>query len=425
MLVTEVPDALRGLRIAVMVSGGIAAYKVAALVSSLAQAGCELRVAMTGAAQRFVGPATFHGLSGQPVLTDLWAGTGAPEPHVELGDWAQLILVAPATASTLARLAQGLATDPVSATVLAARCPIVVAPAMNDAMWAKSAVAANVAALRGWGWRVVEPEHGHLASGHAGKGRLPEPDHLLDAMADAWHESHELAGMQVVVTAGGTREPIDPVRFIGNLSSGKMGYALAVVAAERGAQVTLVTTASHEPRAGVRLVSVTTAVEMLACLRRELVGANLFFMVAAVADFRVAEVSEEKIRREDRGELTLHLVENIDVLGELAQQPGLDGLYRVGFAAEGAGLEAGAAAKLARKKLDAIVANDIRGTDTGFGADDNAGLLLFGDGSRIELERMSKRAFAGRIVDAITPRLKSPESSLPRGGRAGGDPNRP
>src|SRR5207302_4371444 len=208
----EVPAAVRGRRVAVMVSGGIAAYKVADLVSQLLQAGCQVRVAMTAAATRFVGGATFHGLTEQPVQTDLWANTGQAEPHVALGDWAQAVLLAPATANLLAKLAGGHSDDLVTATVLAARCPVVVAPAMNDAMWAKPAVAANLALLRERGFTIVEPDSGRLASGHSGAGRLASAAEIFSGLAAAVSARYDLAGRRVVVTAGGTREAIDPVR---------------------------------------------------------------------------------------------------------------------------------------------------------------------------------------------------------------------
>jgi phosphopantothenoylcysteine decarboxylase / phosphopantothenate---cysteine ligase len=399
-----VPAGLRGRRVAVLVAGGIAAYKVADLVSILAQGGCEVRVAMTPAAIRFVGPTTFQALSGHPVLTDLWTEGGAPEPHVELGDWAQAAVVAPATANTLAKLAGGHAGDAVAATALAARCPLVVAPAMNDAMWAKPAVQDNLAALRRQGWRVVEPESGRLASGHAGAGRFPAAAALLSALDQAVGAGRgDLEGRRVVVTAGGTREPIDPVRFVGNYSSGKMGFAVAAAAAERGAEVALVSTAGHPDHAGVRLRRVETAAGMLDAVREELPGADLLVMAAAVADFRPARRAAEKIRREEHGELVLHLERNVDVLAELP--PGE--AFRLGFAAEGGELEARAREKLERKGLDAILANDVTRTDIAFGADYNAGVLLFHDGTRIDIDRVTKRQMADRILDAVVPRLGS------------------
>jgi phosphopantothenoylcysteine decarboxylase/phosphopantothenate--cysteine ligase len=402
-----VPAALRGLRVAVLIAGGIAAYKVADLVSQLAQAGCEVRVAMTAAATRFVGPTTLQGISGRAVLTDLWATDGAPEPHVELGDWAQLALVAPATANTVAKLAGGRADDIVSATVLAARCPVVVAPAMNDAMWANPAVRDNVALLRRRGLAVVEPESGHLASGHLGAGRLPGAAVLLSALETALEAVHDMAGRRVVVSAGGTREPIDPVRFIGNYSSGKMGYAMAAAAAERGAQVVLVSTAHHPPHAGVRSRAVESASEMLEALRGELRGADLLVMTAAVADYRPAERAPEKIRREERGELVLRLQKNVDILAELGREPGAEGIFRIGFAAEGREFERRAQEKIERKGLDAILANDITRSDIAFGVDHNAGVLLFRDGTRVDIERVTKREMADRILDAVVPRLTS------------------
>jgi phosphopantothenoylcysteine decarboxylase/phosphopantothenate--cysteine ligase len=400
----EVPAALRGLRIAVLVSGGIAAYKIADLVSRLAQEGCEVRVGMTASATRFVGAATFRALSGHPVELDLWGGAH-PEPHVELGDWSQVLLLAPATADVLARVAHGQSGDLVTATVLAARCPIVIAPAMNDAMWEKPAVRENVDLLRSHGCSVVEPEAGHLASGHVGSGRLAGAAAILDSLANAVRPHRDLAGRRVVVSAGGTREPIDPVRFVGNYSSGKMGFAMAVAAAERGAEVALVTTARHPGHPGVRPVPVETASEMLEALRGELGGADLLVMAAAVADFRPLQRAEEKIRRDERSELVLRLEKNPDILAELAREPGAEGVFRLGFAAEGGALESKAVEKMERKGLDGILANDVRRKDIAFGSEHNAGLLLFRDGTRLELERMSKREMADRILDAVAPRL--------------------
>jgi phosphopantothenoylcysteine decarboxylase/phosphopantothenate--cysteine ligase len=403
----EVPTALRGLRIAVLVSGGIAAYKVADLVSRLAQAGCEVRVAMTAAAGRFVGQVTFQGLSGRPVQTDLFAPGGAPEPHVELGDWAQVALVAPATADLVARLAHGLADDLVTATVLAARCPVVVAPAMNDAMWAKPVVGENVAALRRRGCAVVEPEAGRLASGHTGAGRLPGAAVLLAALAQAVGAHRDLAGRRVVVSAGGTREPIDPVRYISNYSSGRMGHAVAEAAADRGAEVVLVTTAPHGAYPGIRVRPVETADDMRLALREEQRGAHLLVMAAAVADFRPARRAEHKIRREERTDVVLELVRNEDIVRDLGREPGAEHVYRLGFAAEDADLPARATEKLARKGLDAIFANDISRSDIGFAVEHNAGILVMRDGTRLDFERMTKRELADRLLDAVVPRLKA------------------
>ncbi len=404
---TPVPPELRGVRLALLVSGGIAAYKIVDLASALTQAGAQVRVAMTASATRFVGAPSFQGVTGNPVLTGLWAGDGPPEPHVFLGDWAQVTLLAPATANVISRVAKGQSDDIVTATLLAARGPVVVAPAMNDAMWSKPAVQENLAALRSKGMVVVEPESGHLASGHVGMGRLAGAAALMKALADAVLSRYDLAGRRVLVTAGGTREPIDPVRFIGNYSSGKMGFAIASAAADRGAQVSLVTTASHPPHHGIEVRAVETAGEMLAELERDLAGADLLVMAAAVADFRPARAADHKIRREDTPLLTLELEQIPDLVAALGKEKDAQGVFRVGFAAEGSDLTARALEKMKRKGLQAIVANDISRKDIAFGSDFNAGVMLFADGTREELPRMSKREMADRILDLVLPRLTS------------------
>ncbi len=404
----DVPREIRGLRIALLVSGGIAAYKVADLASALVQAGCEVRAALTGAATRFVGTATFQGVTGNPAQTDLWPASGTdPEPHVQLGDWAQLVLVAPATANSIAKFAHGRADDLVSATLLASRCPVVVAPAMNDAMWAKEAVQENLEKLRLRGVLVVDPDSGRLASGHSGAGRLPSGQVLVNALAQAARSRYDLAGRHVVVSAGGTREPIDPVRFISNYSTGKMGFAFAVAAAERGAHVTLVSTVQHPPHPGVEVVGVETAAEMLEALRMAQRDADLLVMAAAVADFRLGHVAPEKIRREEQeAELVLRLEKIGDIVAELGRAPGADRVLRLGFAAESAELDARALEKMERKNLDAIFANDISRKDIGFGADDNEGVLYLRGGERLEVTKLPKRALADRVLDVLVPRLK-------------------
>src|ERR1700716_782327 len=403
---TPVPDELRGLRIALLVSGGIAAYKVVDLASALTQAGCQVRVAMTPSATRFVGPPSFQGVTGNPVLTGLWLSAGSPEPHVELGDWAQLILLAPATANILGRVARGRSDRIVTATLVAARCPVVIAPAMNDAMWSKAAVQENVSTLRHRGITVVEPETGHLASGHVGTGRLADASKLLDAMVDAVRSRYDLAGRHVIVSAGGTREPIDPVRFISNYSSGKMGFAIAAAAADRGARVTLVPTATHLKHHGVETQQVATADEMLAELRSGMKGADLLMMAGPIPDFRPARTAAGKIRREETPTLTLEMESIPDLIAMLGKEKDAAEVFRIGFAAEESDLAAKAMEKMKRKGLHGIVANDISRKDIGFGSDDNAGIVFFDDGSHHELGKMTKREMADRILDLVVPRLK-------------------
>jgi len=404
---TPVPNELKGLRIALLVAGGIAAYKIVDLASALAQAGARVRVAMTASATRFVGPASFQGVTGNPVITGLWAADGPPEPHVFLGDWAQVTLLAPATANVISRAAKGQSDDIVTATLLAARGPVVVAPAMNDAMWSKPAVQENLAALRARGTAVVDPESGHLASGHVGSGRLASSDALMKAMAEAVRSRYDLAGRRVVVTAGGTREPIDPVRFISNYSSGKMGFAIAAAAAERGARVTLVTAASHPAHEGIEVRSVETAAEMRQELKGRLAGADLLVMAAAVGDFRPARTATGKIRREETPRLSLELEQIPDLVASLGKEKEADGVFRVGFAAESSDLATRALDKMRKKGLQAIVANDVSRKDIAFGSDYNAGVMLFDDGTREELPRMTKHEMADRILDLVLPRLKS------------------
>src|SRR6266851_5586240 len=389
---TPVPQELRGLRIALLVAGGIAAYKLADLASALTQAGSDVRVAMTSSAARFVGPPTFQGVTGHPVLTSVWPGSDAPEPHVFLGDWAQLMLLAPATANVIARAARGQSDDVVTATLLAARCPVVIAPAMNDAMWAKPAVQENLAILRTRGLTIVEPESGHLASGHTGAGRLAGPAALMGAMAAAVRSRYDFAGRHVIVTAGATREPIDPVRFISNYSSGKMGFAVAA--------------APHEEHRGVVVHHVETAQQMLDQLRQDVRGADLLVMAAAVADFRAAKTATGKIRREETPTLNLELEPVGDLVAALAEDPVASGVFIVGFAAESSEVDAHAQEKLKRKRLQAIVANDISRKDIGFGSEYNEGVMLFADGTRQVLERTTKRVMADRILDLVLPKLK-------------------
>ncbi len=397
---------LRGKRITLGVTGSIAAYKAVILASTLHQAGATVDVAMTPEAQRFVTPLSFQAITHRPVMADLWApGMETDIAHVTLGRESDLIVVAPATANALARLAHGIADDPVTVTALAARGPVVVAPAMDAGMYTHPATAANVELLRQRGVVVVEPERGHLASGLVGLGRLAAPETIVDVVRATLGRRGDLAGRRVVVTAGGTQEPIDPVRFITNRSSGKMGYAIAEAARDRGARVTLVTTptALRHP-AALEVVPVGSAHELLAALAAVYADADALIMAAAVADFRVAQPAEQKIKRGD-DPLTLSLVPNPDLLRETARLPVARHPVRVGFAAETQDLLAHAAAKLERKALDLIVANDVAAEGSGFATDTNQVTLLWRDGRRVALPLLPKTEVAERVLDAVVALL--------------------
>lgn len=401
-------------RIVVGVSGGIAAYKACSVVRQLAEAGHSVRVIPTDSALRFVGAATFEALSGEPVHTDVWQDV--PDvPHVQIGKQADLVVVAPATADLLARAAHGRADDLLTATLLTARCPVLFAPAMHTEMWLHPATVDNVATLRSRGAVVLEPASGRLTGSDTGAGRLPEPEEittfaeLLLARGDAM--PHDFAGCKVLITAGGTREPIDPVRFIGNRSSGKQGYALARVAAQRGAEVTLIAahTAGLADPAGVHVVHVSSAQQLADAVSKHAPDAHVLVMAAAVADFRPATTATSKIKKTpDADAPTIELVRNDDVLAG-AVRARADGLLPnmraiVGFAAEtgdanGTVLDH-ARAKLARKGCDLLVVNAV-GEGRAFEVDSNDGWLLASDGTESALEHGSKTLMASRIVDAI------------------------
>jgi phosphopantothenoylcysteine decarboxylase / phosphopantothenate---cysteine ligase len=395
---------LAGKRVTLGVTGSIAAYKAVGLASALHQAGAVVDVAMTSDAQRFIHPLSFQAITHRPVFADLWApGMETDIAHVTLGRESDAIVVAPATANMLAKLAHGLADDPVSVTVLAARCPVVVAPAMDAGMYTHPATAANVATLRQRGVRIVDPEEGHLASGLVGLGRLADPEKILDIVRATLGAGGDLARKRVLVTAGGTVEAIDPVRYIGNHSSGKMGYAIAEAARDRGADVVLVTTptALHVP-AGVHVVHVRSAEQMLAALAEHYPRLDALIMAAAVADFKVEASAEQKIKRGEHA-LELRLVPNPDLLTVTASLASDARPIRVGFAAETQEVTEHAAEKLARKKLDLIVANDVS-ADV-FGADTNQVTLLWSDGRREDMPRMAKTDVAERVLDAIVALL--------------------
>lgn len=351
-------DVLSGKRVVLGICGSIAAYKAAQLARDLTLAGAQVDVIMTEAATRFVGAATFQALTGRPVLVNMWA---LPEDgvvgHVALGSHADVVVVAPATANRIAHIAAGLSDDLLTTTILATSAPVLIAPAMNPQMYAAPATVANVATLRQRGYTVLEPAEGRMAEHVVGKGRLPEPPVIEGEIRALLGRTHgPLAGYHVVVTAGGTQEAIDPVRYIGNRSSGQMGYALAARARDLGAAVTLISgpTALLPPTA-VTLVRVETALHMQAALTTAVAAADMLIMNAAVADFRPAEAAEQKIKKQDDGGLTLHLVPNPDIIAALAHR---HDLFKIGFAAETNDLLAHAQGKLERKGLDMIVAND-------------------------------------------------------------------
>jgi phosphopantothenoylcysteine decarboxylase/phosphopantothenate--cysteine ligase len=397
---------LAGKRIVVGVCGSIAAYKAVQLVRNLVLAGAQVDVVMTEYARRFVGEATFQAISGRPVLSDMWA---LPEDgvvgHVELGRHADAIVVAPATAQTLARLAHGFSDDLLATTILAASAPVLLAPAMDGNMYENPATQANVATLRAYGYLVLDPDSGPLASGLVGQGRLPEVE-LIEAELRALlgRRTGPLSGRRVVVTAGGTHEPIDPVRFIGNRSSGRMGYALAAAARDRGADVTLISgpTALTSPHA-LRLLRVETALEMrdavVAALDGEGGGADLLLMAAAVADFRPEQMAAQKIKKGDEPGLVLHLVRNPDILGELASRRDL---IKVGFAAETEALLEHAQEKLRRKGLDLIVANEAVAS---IGAAQSQVTLIGPVGEPRRLALMPKAQSADAILDEVLRRF--------------------
>jgi phosphopantothenoylcysteine decarboxylase/phosphopantothenate--cysteine ligase len=389
------------------VSGGIAAYKACELLRLLTENGHDVRVVPTEAALKFVGAATWAALSGQPVSTDVWTEV-EQVPHVRIGQSADLVLVAPATADLLARAAAGRADDLLASTLLTARCPVVLAPAMHTEMWEHPATQANVATLRGRGAIVLEPAVGRLTGADSGPGRLPDPAEIF-AVAMLVLARGELAldlgGRHVLVTAGGTREPLDPVRFLGNRSSGRQGYALARAAVARGAEVTLVAAnvALADP-AGVKVVRVTTAEQMRDATRSAAPGADAVVMSAAVADFRPAQVAASKMKKGDTDPPPITLIRNPDILAELASERRRDGQIIVGFAAETDDVLANGRAKLAAKKCDLLVVNEV-GDGRAFDTPDNAAVILSADGAVVDVPLSSKEAVAHAVWDAVVARL--------------------
>jgi len=392
---------LKGKNVVLGVTGGIAAYKAVELASRLTQAGAIVDVIMTDAATRFVAPLSFQTITRRPVVTDMFALLQKTEiAHVSLAERADVVVIAPATANTIAKLAHGLADNMLTATVLATAAPLIVAPAMDAGMYENPATQANLALLQERGAVIVGPAYGRLASGKVGKGRLAEIREIVGTIRMVLGREGELAGRRVLVTAGGTREYIDPVRFIGNPSSGKMGYALAEAARDRGAEVTLISAPTALPKpVGVKLVAVETAQEMRDAVLDALPETDLLLMAAAVADYRPAHRVGRKIKKGEAEELTLRLVRNPDILAEVAARRGPKPAVVVGFAAETEDLVANAKAKLVEKRLDLIVANDVTAPDSGFGADTNRVTLLDRRGRVEALPLLPKTEVAERVLD--------------------------
>lgn len=403
--------------IVLAVTGGIAAYKSAILVRRLKDYGFDVRVVMTHGAQAFITPLTFQALSGNPVHTELLdpaaeAGMG----HIELARWADLLMVAPASCDTLAKFANGLADDLLSTVFLATKSPVWVAPAMNQQMWAAKATQRNLQTLVEDGVHVIMPDAGEQACGDVGLGRMPEPEEIARQVAGYFHQAQRaiaekfglLAGKRVVITAGPTREAIDPVRYISNHSTGKMGFALAAACYAAGAQVTLIAgPVSLDTPNGVQRVNVASARQMLDVSMSSLeTGCDIFIATAAVADYRVAEVAEHKIKKAG-DELNVSLVKNPDIVATIAGQEKRP--FMVGFAAETQNVEEYAAGKLVAKKLDMIACNDVSRADIGFASDENAMTVFFAESYHMkkrELEKASKQEISQQLVEAISDALR-------------------
>ena len=385
---------LRDRRILLAVTGGVAAYKAVFLARRLLERGAELEVIMTDSARKFVGEQTFAAITGRPVATGLF-GEERVSPHTELAGWAELIVVAPATAATLARLATGLSEDLLSATLLASTAPVLLAPAMHTEMWENAATKRNVEQLAQDGYKLIGPGEGSLAGGDVGPGRMVEPDEIVEAIETAF--TGPMSGWRVLVSAGGTHEPIDPVRYIGNRSSGKMGYAVAVAAAARGAEVQLVTSSSLPHPTGVEVFPVETAAEMAERVWELAPRVDVTVLAAAVADFRPAEEITSKLSRHD-GVPELLLEPTPDILAgvaKLEKRP-----FLIGFAAETGSLD-GAMRKATDKGVDLLVANDVSEAGSGFGTDTNRVTIMFPDGTSDEWPLLDKSRVADRLWDLV------------------------
>lgn len=393
------PADLTGKKVILGVTGGIAAYKAAYLASSLTQMGADVHVVMTEHATNLVGPATFRGLTGNVVITGVFDEPRVHEiTHVSLPETADLFLVAPATANFIGKLANGIADDMLSTMALVVRCPVIIAPAMNVNMWRNPAVVANINRLRQFEYKIIEPESGRLACGTEGMGRLADTDQILAVVDEVLVGPKDFAGIDILVSAGPTREPIDPVRYITNRSSGKMGYAIAREAARRGAKVTLISgpTELDAPH-GVEVIRVETVGEMFEAIQVRVKSARVFISAAAPADFRPAQMAEQKIKKSNH--LTLELDKAQDILAHIGVDKG--NTILVGFAAETENLEKFAGDKLKAKNLDLIVANDVSLGSEVFGSDANQVTLYSRTGEKVEWPRMSKREVANGILEYV------------------------
>ncbi len=389
---------LNGKTVVLGVTGSIAAYKAAELASQLTQAGARVEVIMTAAATEFVTPLTFRNITGRPVVTKMFElASEYSVEHVALAQAADVVVIAPATADIIARIAAGIADDMLCCTVLATKASVIVAPAMHAGMYENRVTQDNLAKLKARGFTMVGPDYGRLASGGMGLGRLVDVNEILGAIRQVLGISNDLSAKRIVVTAGGTQEPVDPVRCLTNRSSGKMGYALAEAARDRGAQVTLVSAPSALLKpTGIDMVNVGTAQDMHDAVKKAVAKADVLIMAAAVADYRPSKVSKNKIKRERASGLILELERTPDILGEVKGK-----FLRVGFAAESENLVANAKGKLEKKRLDLIVANDITAKDSGIGADTNQVVIIDSKGKVEKLPLLPKREVADRILDRV------------------------
>lgn len=393
---------LNGKKIALGVTGGIAVYKAVDLVSRLRKQGAEVRVIMTEHAQQFVTPLTFKEISGNKVAVSMWdSNQEFNVEHISLANWADAFVVAPATANILAKMANGIADDLLSTTLLAAQAPIIVCPAMNTGMYQNPITQENIAKLEAHGVTVMPPAVGYLACGVSGPGRLPEPQQIVEFIDDFFAKKDgDMVGLKVLVTAAGTREPIDPVRFVGNRSSGKMGYAIAQAAAQRGAEVLLVTGPSALALpANVKGVKVETTNEMLEAVMEAYDKMDVVIKAAAVADYRPRDVADQKIKKKTDDALTVVMDKNPDILKELGARKAHQVL--VGFAAETQNLLDNAREKIVKKNLDMIVANDVTAAGAGFNTDTNIVKFLYPSGEVRSLEQMAKTEVANLLLDAV------------------------